>query len=128
MPQSLTSKKLHIKENNNLLLLNSIQGFKELLMPLPENVKIHETSGTAMDVVHVFVSNTDELNQFAQIALDALTPEGTLWFAYAKKSSYSDSDITRDQGWDILHKSGYHRVSLISIDATWSSMRFRKSE
>ena len=48
-----------------------------------------------------------------------------LWFSYPKKTGKIKTDLSRDVGWDSVSKAGWIGVSLISIDDTWSSMRYR---
>jgi len=59
--------------------------------------------------------------------MQALKPGGLLWFAYRKKSSKVKTDISRDIIWEGLMSIGIHPVTLISIDDTWSALRFRPS-
>lgn len=49
-----------------------------------------------------------------------LYPKGT--------SKKYKSEINRDNGWEILAKSGFESVRQIAIDEDWSAMRFRKVE
>ena len=61
-------------------------------------------------------------------ALHNLTADGTLWFAYPKKSSRKYcSDIYRDHGWEVLIDRGMHPVRQVSVDDDWSALRFRNS-
>ncbi|XZF13865.1 YdeI/OmpD-associated family protein [Chitinophagaceae bacterium MMS25-I14] len=47
------------------------------------------------------------------------------WIAYPKKSSGISTDLTRDDGWDVLTVAGFELVSSIAIDNTWTGMRFK---
>jgi len=51
-----------------------------------------------------------------------------LWFCYPKKTGKIKTDISRDIGWDTVAKLGYEGIRAISIDDTWSGMRFRPRE
>jgi hypothetical protein len=48
-----------------------------------------------------------------------------LWIAYPKKSAKVDTDLTRDVGWSVIEGAGVVGVAVVSIDATWSALRFR---
>ena len=50
---------------------------------------------------------------------------GLLWLAFPKKSSGIATDLTRDHGWDVIHRAGWQGVSLIAVDERWSAMRLR---
>ena len=77
--------------------------------------------------VQLFVYNKANIDAHATTAMQALKPGGLLWFAYPKKSSKVKTDISRDIIWEGLMSIGIHPVTLISIDDTWSALRFRPS-
>jgi len=88
-------------------------------------VHIAEKGGGKYDVVHVFAKDSKVLNRDAPKALKAVKPGGIVWMSYPKKSAKVETDITRDQGWDSLNEAGWRPVTQISIDDTWSALRFR---
>ncbi len=53
---------------------------------------------------------------------------GALWIASPKKTSGVESDLSRDVGWEPLERAGYHPVTQVSVDDTWSALRFKKNE
>lgn len=125
---SMLSKKLQIKKGQHILILNQPQGYSELLGPLPEDTTRSHEPGSAShscDLVQVFVRNSAQLEEYSRTALNALKPGGVLWVSYPKKSSGLNSDLTRDDGWKTLTARGYRGVSQVSIDATWSALRFK---
>ncbi|HWW82135.1 MAG TPA: hypothetical protein VNZ26_00955, partial [Vicinamibacterales bacterium] len=87
----------------------------------------NKSNGT-FDVVQLFVKNVEELNQTAPTAIRAVKPGGIFWISYPKLSAKTDSDITRDVGWDVVKKEGLRPVSQVSIDEVWSALRFRPVE
>ena len=52
-------------------------------------------------------------------------PDSTLWFAYPKVSSGIKTDINRDKLKETAETFGITTVAAISIDNTWSALRFR---
>ena len=71
------------------------------------------------------MSSKADVDHLSPTGLRALQPGGLLWFSYPKKTSRIATDITRDTGWDSLTKAEMRPVSQISIDETWSALRFR---
>lgn len=66
----------------------------------------------------------DELAQFIDQRLEG---DGIGWFAYPKITrEMRKPEISRDYGWDSLGYLGFEAVRQISIDETWSAIRFRK--
>ena len=84
-----------------------------------------DTSGKDRDAVHLFVKNVDELNKYAQKAMDVVKFDGLLWISYPKQSSKIKTDINRDVAWKMELKKGMQAVSAVSIDDIWSALRFR---
>lgn len=57
-----------------------------------------------------------------------LSEDAVFWVAYPKKSGSIKSDITRDNGWDVMKKLKYDAVTQVAIDSDWSALRFRRSK
>ncbi|RYY52412.1 MAG: hypothetical protein EOO09_21540 [Chitinophagaceae bacterium] len=83
--------------------------------------------GTSANTL-VFVNNAKEFTQFLGKQLKLVEPDSVLWFAYPKGTSKIKSDINRDILRVTGEQSGITTVAAISIDATWSALRFRPIE
>ena len=79
-----------------------------------------------LDYALVFVNNSADVSRYCEQALTALRDDGILWFAFPKKSSGLQTDISRDTGWTPLAAAAYRPVRSVSIDETWSALRFRE--
>jgi len=75
--------------------------------------------------VLVFVMDKQECLGFLQTCLKALIYDTPFWIAYPKQSSKVKSDINRDSLWELAQAFGIETVTAISIDETWSALRFR---
>ena len=51
-----------------------------------------------------------------------------LWIAWPKKTAKRPTDLTRDTLWPRVHETGWNGVAAISIDETWSALRFRPND
>lgn len=73
----------------------------------------------------VFINNNQEYLDFLNNHLKNIETDSVLWFAYPKGTSKIKTDINRD----IINAGGkdfgIRGVSIISIDDTWSALRFR---
>jgi len=118
-------KKLGIKPKQRIIILNAPNEYREQLGELPADVELATTLNGAFDMVHIFVKNKAEIDQYAPSAIQAVKPGGLLWFSYPKKSAKIPTDISRDVGWDAISNAGWRPVTLISIDDVWSAFRFR---
>ncbi len=119
------AKRLQIKSGNKVRIYNAPNDYLTLLGEIPEGVEILDDGDGEFDVVHLFARNSDILNRDGPLALAALKTGGVLWISYPKKSAKVETDITRDHGWDVMQAAKWRPVTQISVDDTWSALRFR---
>ncbi len=125
MPEKSLAQKLFLKPGYRAALVNPPAGYDSVLDPLPEGVDLSHSLDGQFDFMLIFVNAKAEVDAHAPAALQALKPGGLLWFAHPKKSAKVKTDISRDVGWDVLHAAGWEAIASISIDDTWSGIRFR---
>ncbi len=121
-------KKLRLHTIQKALILNAPQGYLDLLGDLPEGMKVYQKAEGKFEFVHLFVKDRAEYQDLAPIALEAVEYDGLLWISYPKKSAKIKSDLSRDILWDMTKGTGIRPVTQISIDETWSALRFRPDE
>jgi hypothetical protein len=73
----------------------------------------------------VFINNNKEYLDFLQKQLKNVEPDSVLWFAYPKGTSKIKTDINRDTIRVTGEEFNITTVTAISIDDTWSALRFR---
>ena len=84
--------------------------------------------GTIAEVTLSFVSARGDVDNACKEAIALTAPGGIVWMAYPKKTSKLASDLSRDAGWEPFAAAGWRPVSQVSIDETWSALRFRPVE
>jgi hypothetical protein len=126
MAQTPLTKRLLLKPGYHAAIINAPSDYQDQLAPLPEGVKISNKLEGQYDFVQVFVTSKADVDRDTPAAMRAVKPGGLLWLVYPKKTSKIKTDIHRDVGWDTVTSAGWEGVALISIDNTWSSMRFVK--
>src|SRR4051794_7787432 len=117
MPDDALLRKLLVQPGRTVLVLDAPPGLRQRL-PASEGKP-------PVDVVLAFVGTQADVARTAPDALAALAPGGVLWLAYPKRSSKVETDLTRDRGWEAMWQAGWRVVSAISLDDTWSGLRFR---
>ena len=125
MAEKTLAQKLSLKPGYRAVILNAPEGYLKGLQPLPERVSIVEEVRGVYDFVQVFVRSRKDIETQALDAIAALQPGGVLWFTYPKKSSGIKTDVTRDFGWETVYGADYGPVSNVSLDDTWSCLRFK---
>lgn len=125
MPLPL-AKKLRIKDNSILRIINAPAGFLKDIGQLPVGTKI-TTIGKSFHQVHWFVTSKAQLENELSKILPLLTGEKICWIYYPKRTSKVQSDLTRDKGWDALlkHNNTLTWISLIAFNDTWSAFGLR---
>ena len=73
----------------------------------------------------VFVNDSKSLHAFLSTQLVNIEQDSIFWIAYPKGTSLVETDINRDIIRNSVEKYGIQTVSAISIDETWSALRFR---
>jgi hypothetical protein len=76
----------------------------------------------------VFIRDQRAFLDFLTHRLRQIVPDSVLWFAYPKGTSKMATDINRDTLRATGETFGLATVTAISIDDTWSALRFRPVE
>lgn len=119
------AKKLQIKSEHSIVVLNSPKDPSVLLSGLPKGTTILKKAGKPCDVVLLFAKNRNDLNELGPRAWASLNDDGIFWIAIPKKSSGMQEDLTMHAGWDVVDSLDLEAVSSISIDQVWSAFRFK---
>jgi len=117
------SKKLGIKTNAVVYLIDAPEGFEKSIAKLPEGVSFVRTAPDHNDLAIWFVKSQKELEgRINQVK--SRIGKGSLWIAWPKKASGVTSDLSqtvvRKKGLD----SGLVDYKVCSIDKTWSGLKF----
>ena len=67
----------------------------------------------------------EEYLDFLNKKMTSVVPDSVLWFAYPKGTSKMKTDINRDTIRTTGEEFGITTVTAISINDTWSALRFR---
>lgn len=107
------AEKLQVKEDG----IRVVNPPADLALDLPA------PSG-ANEGVLAFVLNRADVETHAGPALDAARADRVAWIAYPKGGQLG-TDLNRDRLWDAIEGQCVRPVRQISIDSTWSALRFR---
>lgn len=121
-------KKINYRGQKRIALINADENFN---IGISEELKYVITDREIdqrcpYEFMIIFVRSVDEIEHFAPLALHNLTADGILWFCYPKKTSgVNTAGPDRDHGWKSLNDAGMFGVRMVSINDTWSALRFR---
>jgi hypothetical protein len=117
-------KKLGIKENQRIALVNEPENFQSLLGAVPDTSEIVPKLSAPLDLVMLFVESEKTLaKQFPPLA-KKLSIDGMIWVAWPKKSSGVPTDLIFDRVQRIGLDCGLVDVKICAIDDVWSGLKF----
>lgn len=125
MADTALAKKLLIRPGNRVLVLNTPEGYRDALEPLPDGVEVRTEPTGTFDVVQLFAREMAELDRDWPAASVATKPGGVLWVAWLKQSAKLPTDLNRDILWARLRTAGWTGVASVSVNEMWSALRFR---
>ena len=117
-------KKLGIKENSKLLLVNAPGNYFILL----EADISHQLTGNMQeaDLFHVFAQKKDDLEkQFTNIIALA-KKDAAIWISWYKKAAKIPTDITEDVIRSIVLPTGWVDVKVCAVSDVWSGLKIVK--
>lgn len=126
---SVIFKKLNLKTQSEILILNAPQSFEPELAVL-ENVVHRNVEGIgSVDFSLAFAITQADVDAITEAVAPKMQGDAILWFAYPKGSSKKyKCEFNRDTGWAKLGEYGFEPVRQIAIDEDWSALRFRRVE
>lgn len=126
---SFLTKKLRMMGVKRALLLNAPDGYMDLLGELPGGLVVDFEIKGKYDFAHLFIKDRAALAAHIDAVLGAIDYDAIFWISYPKGSSGIKTDINRDSLWELMEEGkGIRPVTQVSIDETWSAVRFRPSE
>jgi hypothetical protein len=114
-------KKLKFKDNG--VVLNAPVALEEKFVKLGFKKRFDKKAKSTNTLV--FINNNEGYLDFLQTNLKNIEVDSILWLAYPKGTSKIKTDINRDTIRVTGEEFGITTVTAISIDDTWSALRFR---
>ena len=121
-------KKLGIKANTVVALINAPPSFTKTLGKLPDGVTLRKQARGRCNQVVWFTKSRKDLERRIGKMASALAAKGSLWIAWPKKASGVASDLSQNEVRKIGLAAGLVDYKICAIDATWSGLRFARRE
>jgi hypothetical protein len=122
------AEKLFIKPGYRMAILNAPEGYlAELSRQLPEGVATDTALNGTYDMVQYFTTHQAALTPDIDALKTSIRSGGMLWLCYPKGGDKAkiSTDLNRDKLWKLLESLGLTPNHQISIDETWSAIRFK---
>lgn len=118
-------KKLGIKVDTNLCLINAPGGLLKKLGMQLEGVTVHDSLEEPCDLILWFVEKTTELDSnLSTITKVCKEQQARVWICWQKKSAGITTDVTQPIVRQTGLKNGLVDYKICSIDSIWSGLLF----
>lgn len=117
------AKKLGIKESSSVVALGAPDGYRDLLAPLPDGVAFGSQVAASTDVVHLFVTQSEELAGELAVLRQAIRPDATVWVSWPKKASKVPTDVTEETIREVALPLGFVDVKVCAVTEVWSGLK-----
>ncbi len=115
-------KKLGIKNNFRIKLVNVPEYYFRLFSEFPESIEIANDNKSLKDFIHYFSIDAGTLFKALKKLKNEIKQNGMIWISWPKKSSIK-TDITEDYIREIALKNGLVDVKVCAIDEVWSGLK-----
>ena len=122
---SALPKKLGIRDNSSVMLINPPNRFERKLEPLPAYTKIIDDPKGA-NVAVLFALSLAELARDFRVIEKALPAKTALWIAWPKKASGVKTDLDGNIVREFGLEAGWVDYKVCAIDETWSGLCFAR--
>jgi hypothetical protein len=117
-------RKLGIKPDARLGLIDAPDGFDETLGELPPGVRVRRRlAGEPFDVIVAFYTRRSTLERRLPRLVHALDPAGGLWLAWPKRASGVPTDLTENVVRGLGLAAGLVDNKVCAVDQVWSALR-----
>ncbi len=118
-------KKLGIKENMHVLIVNEPKPYSDFFIDFPKTVNTSPVlKKQCIDLIHIFVTTKTELKVVIKRVIPLLKKEGVLWVSWPKGSSKVKTELKREPIREYILKTGLVDIKVCAIDSDWSGLKF----
>ena len=117
------AKKLGIRENARVLVLNEPEAYRDWLAPVPAGVEFTTDAEPPLAFVHLFTTSKADLTKRIKRLRKQLAPDGVLWVSWPKKASGVKTDVTEDTIREVALPAGLVDVKVCAVTDVWSGLK-----
>lgn len=119
-------KKLGIKTDFSILILNQPDHYFEMLGELPENVQqVDSNYAEPINFIHLFCRDLETLHNQFPVLKEKLDKNGLIWISWIKKASKNfDWTFTETEVRSLGLRIGLVDVKVCAVDEDWSGLKF----
>ena len=116
-------KKLGIKEDFRVLLIDAPRGYKKHLSSLPNSVRFVSEPNSTVDLVQLFVTDREALRQNLMSFRKRLSAKAAIWISWPKKSSKVPTTVLEGTIRELALPMGFVDVKVCAVTEVWSGLK-----
>jgi len=117
------AKKLGIKDDFHIDLINAPEYYLCLFTDLPANLYFENDKDSKIDLIHFFTKSQEEYKTILSQLKTRIKPNGSIWISWPKKASKVPTDITEDIIRNFALQIGLVDIKVCAIDEIWSGLK-----
>lgn len=116
-------KKLGLQDNTRFAVVNAPEDYWALLGALPPGLENQGSPSPSTNLVHVFVTQRQELAHQLSTLRSTLSPDAAVWVSWPKKSSKVPSEVTEDTIRELALPLGFVDIKVCAVSEVWSGLK-----
>lgn len=117
------AKKLGIAADATVVAVGAPTEYHQWLAPLPNGVRFSTRVGASTSLVHLFLTDRDDLAKRLERLRATLAPDVPVWVSWPKKSSKVPTTITEDVIREIALPMGWVDIKVCAVSDVWSGLK-----
>jgi hypothetical protein len=117
------AKKLGLREDCTVLLIDAPDGYEQLIRPLPSRVRFVLRPNRTVDIAHVFVTQRTLLQKHLNKLRASLKADVPIWISWPKKSAKVATDISEGTIRDVALPLGFVDIKVCAVSEIWSALK-----
>lgn len=117
-------KKLGIKDDISIFILNAPQHYFDWVSPLPKSIQVKSRLAGELSFIHVFTLNQKNFQKDFIRCKKYLAKDGMMWISWPKKSAKVTTDLDENIIREFGLKNGLVDVKVCAVDEVWSGLKF----
>jgi hypothetical protein len=116
-------QKLGIRLGDKVVFVGAPAGYRKILGPLPDGVRIVDSESHDLDFVHVFIRNRRALQEQLMGLRNRIKPSGMIWVSWPNQAAGVATNLTETNVRKIAIEAGLVDVKVAAIDETKSGLK-----
>ena len=116
-------KKLGIRENFRIRLINAPEKYFDLFEEWPQNIEIIDDLHVKKNLIHFFTKKFSVYHTLLPQLKEEIERNGMIWVSWPKKSSKMSSDISENLIRDYALETGLVDIKVCSVNDEWSALK-----